>query len=228
MYAPDGTVIAPGQFIPVAEQHDLMPQLDRWVIRNAFQALGALKDDDELVYSINLSSKTVNETDLTDFVLEQAKASAVLPQRICFELTETSAVVDAGHTSWFLSTMRDYGFRIAIDDFGSGAASFSYLKKFPADILKVDRSLVVDAQGDKTSATLLEGLNNLALTLGIATVAEGLETASMVCMIQSMGFTYGQGFFLGRPAPFLRKDGSIARYVNQADETHDEPVAIGI
>jgi EAL domain-containing protein (putative c-di-GMP-specific phosphodiesterase class I) len=101
------------------------------------------------------------------------------------------------------------------------------LKKFPADILKVDRNLVIDAQGDKTSATLLEGLNNLALTLGIATVAEGLETASMVYLIQSMGFTYGQGFFLARPTPFLRQDGTISHYPGQEEDDANKRVAIG-
>jgi len=199
-----GKVVYPGDFIPAAERHNLMPAIDRWVIETAFREIGRNSQDSaEGVYSINLSSRTLDDPNLYRFVNEQLEISRVSADQICFELTETAAVSDVGHASDFLNSMRDLGCKIALDDFGSGLASFRYLRSFPADFLKLDRSLVLEAAEDDRSRRLLEGVVDLARDMGLGTVAEGVEDKYILQLMQSIGVDYVQGYYIEEPELFF-------------------------
>jgi len=199
-----GKVVYPGDFIPAAERHNLMPAIDRWVIETSFREIGRSGQNSvDSVYSINLSSRTLDDPNLYSFVNEQLEISRVEANRICFELTETAAVSDVGHASDFLNSMRDLGCKTALDDFGSGLASFRYLRSFPADFLKLDRSLVLEAAEDDRSRRLLEGVVDLARDMGLGTVAEGVEDKYILQLMQSIGVDYVQGYYIKEPELFF-------------------------
>lgn len=219
MLSETGDVVAPSDFIPAAERHDLMARIDRWVLHHAFKEIARTPfAHDAVLYSINLSSRTLEEQDLGGFVIEQLQQSGVRAEHICFELTETAAVSDVGNASSFLKRMRDLGFKTALDDFGSGLASFRYLRSFPADFLKLDRSMVVEAAQDDRSRRLLEGVVDLCRDMGMLTVAEGIEDKHVYELMKSVGVDYVQGYYVSRPQRFLTPQNSIAEVLQPTDQ----------
>lgn len=219
MLSETGDIVAPSDFIPAAERHDLMARIDRWVLHNAFREIARTPfAQDSVLYSINLSSRTLEEQDLGGFVIEQLEQSGVLAEQICFELTETAAVSDVGNASSFLKNMRELGFKTALDDFGSGLASFRYLRSFPADFLKLDRSMVVEAAQDDRSRRLLEGVVDLCRDMGMLTVAEGIEDRQVYELMKSVGVDYVQGYYVSRPQRFLTPQTSASEVQHAADE----------
>ncbi|WP_148716349.1 EAL domain-containing protein [Chitinolyticbacter meiyuanensis] len=197
----DGRVISPGAFIPAAERYDLMATIDRWVIAHAIDVLQGCPASTML--SVNLSSKSLNRQTL-NFVMERLDHSGVTPQRICFEITETSAIANIQESTQFIDALRARGCRFALDDFGSGFSSFTYLKNLPVDYLKIDGSLIRDVVDDAVSRHMVIAVNEIAHAMGRKTIAEYVESEAIVEVLREIGVDYLQGYHIGMPSPTLQ------------------------
>ena len=201
---PCGRTRTPERFIAAAERCGAMPAIDRWVVRTSLCWLGDVGRDRGTRLSVNLSATSVERPGTVDFILRQLERSAVAPARACFELTETASIGDLGQARRTIAALRAEGCGFALDDFGSGAASFSYLKQFDADFLKIDAGFVRDLGHCELSRRIVSGLSELAVSLGMATIAEGVEERSMVADLVEAGVDFAQGFALG-PVAALRE-----------------------
>lgn len=197
-----GRLIMPSAFIPAAERYGFMADLDRWVIQKTIEEL--VRNGTTLAgldVCINLSGVTLNDDTSLDFIRRSLTLSKLSPRQVSFEITETAAVRNIAKTRRFMDELRGWGCRFALDDFGSGVSSLTYLKRLPVDFLKIDGSFVCDVTKDKNSQAMVKAIGQMARDLGIETIAEGVEHASTLNVLESLGIHYAQGFAVGRPAP---------------------------
>ncbi|HEX7047137.1 MAG TPA: EAL domain-containing protein [Gammaproteobacteria bacterium] len=202
----DRPLAKPESFIPAAERYGLMPAVDRWVINSVVHHLGELSighRDRDGVTAINISGTTLSDGDLVPFISSRFRRYGIDPTRICFEITETAAATDFDAALRFIVGVRALGCRISLDDFGSGISSFSYLKAFDIDYLKIDGGFVRDMDSDETNARFVESINHLGKSLGLTTIAEYVESAPVVECLLDLGVDYAQGNFLGRPQQWI-------------------------
>lgn len=210
----NGDYVTPGEFIPAAEKFNLMPLIDRWVIRTLFarNALLWCAADSELrdgvkmpasLCCINISGSSLNDDYFPEFLRDQVALHKVPPRAVCFEITETVAVKDVEKASHLIKSLRAEGFRFALDDFGKGMSSFSYLKALPVDFLKIDGSLVQNIDINKIDLCMVEAINRIAQEMGIKTIAEYVKNQKVIDMLQAMGVNYAQGFGIHHPEPLL-------------------------
>jgi len=201
----DGELILPGAFIPAAERYNLMPQVDRWVMRNAFAALqecrARLGPECRLVCNINVSGVSLGETDFLNFIQRQLKENDLPPEAICFEITETTAVTNIDHATAFVRALKQLGCRFALDDFGTGICSFGYLKELQVDYLKIGGTFVKDMVNEATAYATVQAIHAVGRSLGIRTVAEHVSSEEILKMITELGVDYVQGFAVGMPCP---------------------------
>lgn len=196
-----GHVIAPGAFIPAAEHYNLMPLIDRWVIRRALACVARDAKATEGLSFINLSGCSLNDDSFIDFVLTRLRFHGVPGERICFEITETAAIANLGRATQFVNEVRRYGCRFALDDFGSGLSSFTYLKTLPVDFLKIDGSFVRDMVDDPMDDAIVEAINRIGHAAGIETVAEFVENEVVRARLITKGVDYAQGYGIQAPYP---------------------------
>jgi EAL domain-containing protein (putative c-di-GMP-specific phosphodiesterase class I) len=194
----EGELIFPGVFIPIAERFGLMPQIDRWVVQ---AALTALQKYPGLSLFLNLSGVSLGDAVLLEFIEEEISKSGVDPSRIGFEITETAAVRDLLRADRWIRRLNNLGCCFALDDFGIGFSSFSYLRLLPVQYLKIDGSFISDLNQEPAHRVLVQAINAVAHTLGKKTVAEFVEKEGILKTLQELGVDCGQGYFLGRPAP---------------------------
>lgn len=195
------TIVPPGAFIPAAERFGLMPQIDRFVVSTALDAIrdtGARRN----VYAINLSGPTLGDTGFLPFLQHELDRTGVAPQSLCFEITETSAIDNLDAAIMFMNTMRERGCRFALDDFGVGMSSLNYLKRLPIDFLKIDGSFVRDMLGDPQSHAMVKMINEVAHIAGLKTIAEFAENETIIAALTDLGVDYAQGYAIQRPVPF--------------------------
>ncbi len=194
--------VAPGEFIPAAEKFNLMPKIDRLVVGQAFQYVAARGDRarDE-TYFINLSGQSLSDETFFDDVRMMQKETQVLPSSICFEITETAAIDNLADAVGFISEIREQGFRFALDDFGVGMSSFTYLKTIPLDYLKIDGSFVLNMLEDPIDMGIVNACNTIAHAAGLKTIAEFVETPEIQAALAELGVDYGQGYGIAKPAP---------------------------
>jgi diguanylate cyclase (GGDEF)-like protein/PAS domain S-box-containing protein len=195
--------ISPAEFIPIAEESDLILQIGKWVlleaVRQMAQWVERLGPAAPPTISINLSRKQFAQSDLAEQI-SAAAASAGLPAgRIQLEITEDTFASDVRSAIGTMNTIKEQGFLLAIDDFGSGCSSFASLHEFPADVLKLDRSLLSDIETSKQTAALVNALAILTDNLGMEIVAEGVERECEVEILRELGCSFGQGFYFSRP-----------------------------
>ncbi|MBU1690774.1 MAG: EAL domain-containing protein [Gammaproteobacteria bacterium] len=206
----NGHLISPGEFIPAAEKFNLMPTIDRWVIRTLFARKSeywrsALKTGSagdihsDLFCSVNLSGASLNDDHFFDFLREQIAAYDTPPHAICFEITETVAVHNLQKVSEFIRELRSMGFRFALDDFGSGMSSFTYLKSLPVDFLKIDGALVKEIGRSKIDLCMVEAIHRIAQEMGIKTIAEYVENDVILERLKTVGVNYAQGYGIHKP-----------------------------
>lgn len=200
----EGNLVPPMAFIPAAERYNLMPLIDRWVIRAALQALqqhpgrAALG---RLVCAINLSGQTLCDSSFQTFIEEQFTQTGVPPGCICFEITETAAIANLSRAMSLIHQLKGMGCRFALDDFGSGLSSFGYLQNLPIDYLKIDGSFIKDIETDRTDAAMVEAINQIGHVMGIKTIAEFVENAAIFEKLREIGVDYAQGYGVGKPIP---------------------------
>ena len=195
--------ISPAEFIPIAEESDLILQIGSWVLKEAarqmaewIQRLGPAAPP---TVSINLSRKQFVQSDLAEQIRAAAENAGLPPSRIQLEITEDTFASDVRSAIATMNAIKDQGFLLAIDDFGTGCSSFASLHEFPADVLKLDRSLLVDIETSKQTAALVHALAILSNNLGLAIVAEGIERESDVVILRELGCHFGQGYYFARP-----------------------------
>ena len=198
---PRKEMVLPGAFIPPAERFQLVSELDRWVLREVIGLLGREPQLHGLLgqVSINLSALSMREPGLADEVTELLRVHGVPPDLLCFEITETEAIVNLPRAHAFMKILRDAGCHFALDDFGSGFASFGYLRELPFDTLKIDGVFVRDMDQDETHAAMVRSMVEMANLLGKPVVAECVETPTVADALIELGVDWAQGFLYHRP-----------------------------
>ncbi|MDR1854906.1 MAG: EAL domain-containing protein [Azoarcus sp.] len=202
---PDGGIDTPATIIHAAERYNLMPHIDRWVIESACQQISQWEKDQIEVgverFGINISGSSLSDDRFADFVLGQIRTSGVNPKRLCFEITESSAIANLRPALRFIESVRRAGSTVALDDFGSGLSSFAYLKRFQADYLKVDGAFISDIDIDSTNLATVRAIVTLARAYGLRTVAEFVHSADILGTVSDIGIDYAQGFHCHTPEP---------------------------
>jgi EAL domain-containing protein (putative c-di-GMP-specific phosphodiesterase class I) len=206
-------LVTPSEFVPLAEETGLILSLGQWVLDEACQQARAWEveraeaglEPSELAVHVNLSAVELRDPHLAARVRSTLMRTGVDPRRLVFEITETLLLDDAESVRATLGELRDLGVRFALDDFGTGYSSLSYLHTLPLDILKIAKSFVDGLARGGREASFVRMIIELARTLGISVVAEGIETADQVHALQALDCEYGQGFYLGRPQPAVAR-----------------------
>ena len=199
---PDGTLVPPGDFIPLAEELGLIEQIGHWVVRELTYQVQAWRElDIDLEVGFNLSPRQFWQPDLARRIQQEFRTSGVEPSRVVVEVTESSAMLDPDRAQDILRDLHAAGFSIAIDDFGTGYSSLSRLREMPVKILKIDRSFVSGVHDDRQSASIVSAFLELANGLDMSTLAEGIETAEELAFLREHGCRLGQGFYFSRPVP---------------------------
>ena len=187
-------LIAPGEFLPLAERFSLVVPIDRHVVEEAIRV--ARKHP----VSVNLSARSVGDPMILS-VVRQAVVDGLDPARLIFELTETAVMIDFERAFQFLSALSELGCKLALDDFGTGFGSFTYLKHLPSDYLKIDMEFIHNVDTDPADKEIVGAIVQIAHTLGKKTIAEGVESQSVLDTLRHLGVDYAQGFYLGKPGP---------------------------
>ena len=201
----EGEVLSPIHFIPAAERYGLMPRIDRWVIKTTFKKMAAeftRKPDSKLVCSINLSGHSFSEEGLVVYIREQLKKFDIPADRICLEITETAAVSNLTQAVKFMEELKETGCHFALDDFGSGMSSFTYLKNLPVDYLKIDGYFVKTMMENKIDKAMVNSIHQIGNVMGLKTIAEFVENDEIMNGLKEMGVDYGQGYGIGKPECF--------------------------
>ncbi|MFP5410995.1 MAG: EAL domain-containing protein [Gammaproteobacteria bacterium] len=198
-------LILPGTFIPAAERYGLMPQLDRWVVAHCLDYLTQCSAAGRLpgkgMAFINLSGATLNDEHFLGFVRDELERHAIPATQVCFEITETAAIANLKHALAFIDGVKSLGCRVALDDFGAGLSSFSYLKTLPADYLKIDGNFVRDMLDDPMDAAIVEAVNDIGHVAGLKTIAEFVESDAIRARLAEIGVDYAQGYGIHWPEP---------------------------
>ena len=202
MVADDGSLIAPGNFLHLAERFDLIQEIDRWVVRRAIDLLAELEQAGRpTVLEVNLSARSLTDPELPGTIADWLEQAGVDPAGLVFEMTETAAIVNVERAKEFAVSVRELGCEFAIDDFGAGFASFYYLKHLAFDYLKIDGEFVKDLPANATNQLLVRALVQIAKGLGKSTIAEFVTDAATLDLLRTLGVDYAQGFHVARPRP---------------------------
>ncbi|MDD5248970.1 MAG: EAL domain-containing protein [Rhodocyclaceae bacterium] len=196
----DGILVPPAAFLPAAERYNLMPRVDRWVVRQALRWLVDHPQESQCC-AINLSGQSLSDEQLLDYVFEQIRHTGIDPRRICFEITETAAIANLTKAIRFIGALRESGCRFSLDDFGSGLSSFGYLKNLPVDFLKIDGSFVRNIIRNPIDRAMVAAINNIGHVMGLATIAEFVEDDDIKVLLCAQGVDFGQGYGIARPVP---------------------------
>ncbi|WP_084643994.1 putative bifunctional diguanylate cyclase/phosphodiesterase [Ferrimonas futtsuensis] len=196
----NGSILAPGQFIAAAERFNLMPTVDRAVVRKAFEWLARHPELWEIqVLSVNLSGTTLSSEGLVDYIDDLTKSLNIPPHCICFEVTETAAIANESRALEILHALRRRGFAFALDDFGSGFASYGYLRQLPVDYVKIDGCFVRNLATNAKDYAIVKSIHDVCRVIGIETVAEFVEDQDTLDQLKMIGVNYAQGYGIGRP-----------------------------
>jgi diguanylate cyclase (GGDEF)-like protein len=194
-------VIAPNDFLEVAERNCLMPNIDTWVVDNLLATLNEFdsKDWNNYHFSINLSGASLNHEGFLDYLFAKLSNYHLPPSIFCFEITENIAISNLTKVSNFIESLKNIGCSFALDDFGKGMSSLTYLKNLPVDYLKIDGSFIKELNNDDVSRAMVEAIHHLAGAMGLKTIAEFVEDRSILDTLQDLKVDYAQGYYFGRP-----------------------------
>ena len=198
--------IGPTEFLRAAERYRLMVDVDRWVVQTALTALGrgGIRLPEGRSLAINLSGQTLGDPSFLEFVVDALDRTGVMPQQVCFEVTESSVIANIEHARRFIGVLHGMGCRFALDDFGRGLSSFGNLKNLAIDYLKIDGSFIRNLASDSVNQAMVAAMVKLARTLNFKVIAEHVEDDAASEAARRMGVDFLQGFQLGRPQPLAR------------------------
>jgi len=201
----EGNIISPAEFIPAAERYNIMPYIDKWVIKNTFIELKRMQDagseSAKKIFCINLSANTLPDSSLLKFIEDNLVKYNVSPSSFCFEITETTAIENMSAAIEFINSLKKLGCTFALDDFGNGFTSFAYLKNLPADYLKLDGSFVKDMLADDINFSFVESINQIGHILKMETIAEFVASEGILKAVTEIGVDFAQGYHLAAPRP---------------------------
>ncbi|MDJ0658878.1 MAG: EAL domain-containing protein [Crocosphaera sp.] len=197
-----GNLISPLVFIPAAERYNLMAEIDQWVIRNFLKLYSEFEQtESQNLYTINLSAISLKNDQLCDFIEEQLSYYKVNPKHICFEITETTAITNLTQAVQLIEAIKQLGCYFALDDFGSGMSSLSYLKNLPVDYLKIDGSFVKNLEKNSVNYGLVDCFHRIGHVMRMETIAECVEDQKILKILEEIGVDYAQGYGIQRPIP---------------------------
>jgi predicted signal transduction protein with EAL and GGDEF domain len=221
---PDFGLVAPGEFIPLAEETGLIVTIGSWVLRQACSQMCAwhlqFPSEPPLTIAVNFSAKQFIQPDLIEQMVQILRESHLDPGSLGVEFTESVAMQDVERTARVLSELKVLGVHTSIDDFGTGYSSLSHLRRLPLDILKLDRSFLSEMDNSNESREIVRTVISLAHILGMDVVAEGIETAEQADQLRSFGCKYAQGYFFSKPMNRSSVEallGSGLRYASLSD-----------
>ena len=199
----DQTFAPPDSFIPQAETSGFIIQLGEWVMRNAIEQTKKWVTEYKLPLrlAVNLSGRQFMHHKLLETVQDALRQSGLKAGNLDFEITETVAMQNAEDSIGVMRQIKQIGIGLSLDDFGTGYSSLSYLKRFPLDILKIDKSFVQDIPADQNDLAIVSAITVMALALNLKVLAEGVETEAQADFLRECGVTYAQGYLFGRPMP---------------------------
>jgi len=215
----NGEIVPPMSFIPAAERYHLMPAVDRWVVATAFGIMAQYAEagllDSLGICAINVSGASLSDDEFLDYVQQQFVHHRIPHAAVCFEITETTAVTSLNKAVEFMTALRGCGCRFALDDFGVGVSSFTYLKHLPVDFLKIDGAFVKDLLQDPVDRAMVEAINRIGHLMGKLTIAESVENTATLEALRGIGVDYAQGFGIAAPERFAAPSATRLRLVRR-------------
>ena len=203
-----GDLVVPEHFIPAAERYILMPAVDRWVINHLFSTQGEnlrswsrLEQGRGFLFAINLSGTSLSDEGFLSYIKRQFSKWEIPHDAICFEVTETAAIANLARARELISNLKELGCYFALDDFGAGLSSFSYLRDLPVDYLKIDGSFVRHMAEDPVDYAMVESINQIGHILGLKTIAEWAEDNATLNQLRALNVDFAQGYGVGEPEP---------------------------
>lgn len=211
---PETELIPPGRFIPIAEESGLIIPITSWVLTNACVQANAwrLKGYTDVRFSVNISMRQFNEKDFVTKLTTILQTTGLPPECLEIELTESMIMADAEHTISILQELKNLGIRLSIDDFGTGFSSLSYLKMMPIDVIKIDQSFIRDTPSDEDDIAITTAIINMAHSLEIEVIAEGVETLEQFELLKKLGCDHIQGYLLMKPANAQAAEAFMAKW----------------
>lgn len=196
-----GLMVSPSEFMQAAERYNRMQAVDRWVIDNVFKWMqeNPQKVADMGGYSINLSGHSLNDENLLEYIFEKFATYKVPREKVCFEVTESTAIANLGDAADFIREMKKIGCRFSLDDFGAGLSSYSYLKNLPVDYIKIDGAFIRDLAKDDKDFAMVKSINEMGHLLGKKTIAEYVEDQFILDKLKEIGVDFAQGYEIERP-----------------------------
>jgi diguanylate cyclase (GGDEF)-like protein/PAS domain S-box-containing protein len=206
-----GTIVTPAEFIPAAERYNIMPSIDRWVVRQALDRVVHRIESGvkPFTVAVNLSGTSLNDERFLEFLIAELGAGQLAAGAMCFEITETAAIENLSNVVYFMRELKNRGCHFALDDFGSGLSSFMYLKTLPVDYLKIDGQFVENVTRDPVDRSMVAAISQVGNAMGIQTIAERVESPEVLAELGRLGIGFAQGFYIAKPRstdefPYLR------------------------
>lgn len=199
-----GEVVSPNMFLPAAERYGMLGVIDKWVVDKAISWLR--EESNNAIISINISGGSITSTEFLNFVVSCIKQTKINPEFLCFEITESVAIQHLSDSIHFMTVLKKLGCRFALDDFGSGLSSFSYLTSLPVDYLKIDGTFVVDIDKDPMHYAMVKSINEVGHVMGIETIAEYAASSQIIDCLREIGIDKAQGYAIARPKPLASYD----------------------
>ncbi|WP_061238329.1 EAL domain-containing protein [Ectopseudomonas composti] len=212
-----GEWISPAQFLDAAARYDFLGAIDRWVIQHlcAWLAANPRHLAQLAQVNVNLSASSLLDCNFHRLLQDELQRYGLPPGKLCIEVTEMVALGELGVSAQWIETLRSKGLKVALDDFGSGFASYAYLRHLPLDILKIDGSFISGIEHDPINQAMVGSMRQIAGQLGLLTVAEFVETQASLDCLRRLGIDYAQGYFVGRPQPLRQLADDARRHGTQ-------------
>lgn len=196
----EGRIITPDQFLPAAERFNLMAELDIYVTKQAIDWLQSHADAIELI-NINISGQSLGNPQFNAMLLQVLENNQALNHKVCFEITETAAITHMSASISFLNSIKNFGCKLALDDFGSGFSSFGWLKSLPVDFVKIDGNFILDVLSDNIDAAMVKAIHQITVEMNIDSIAEFVENQEVSDWLKAVGIEYAQGYHFHKPSP---------------------------